>query len=177
MRPAGPHWLAELNLINRDEGPWDKGRLPLASIRGLVEYGDGRLRIESLNAEAAGGRMRLQARLADTRTLSATAGWQGQLQVQGVELSRSTASLDPVRLDGSECRGRRGRRGLRCGAAAGSRTGADIPPARSAAAKCRRQGRWAAGWLRVEKLDIRTRDARLDGRIDSSTWTRAARSR
>jgi translocation and assembly module TamB len=176
VRPAGPNWLAELNLINRDEGPWDKGRLPLASVKGLVEYGDGRLRIESLNAEGAGGRVRLQARLADTRQLSASSGWQGQLQVQGIDLAKVYSTLDPVRLDGSVH-------------AVAAKDGVDFDSALQPAAEQPRtsplrglqlqsaaaKGRWAGGWLRVEKLDIRTRDARLDGRIDLQPSTRDAR--
>jgi translocation and assembly module TamB len=176
VRPAGPNWLAELNLINRDEGPWDKGRLPLASVKGLVEYGGGRLRIESLNAEGAGGRVRLQARLADTRQLSATSGWQGQLQVKGVELSKVYSTLDPVRLDGS-VNAVTAKDGVDFDAAL--QPAAEQPRAsplrglqlQSAAAK----GRWADGWLRVAKLDIRTRDARLDGRFELQPSTRDAR--
>ncbi len=176
VRPAGPQWLADLNLINRDAGPWDKGRLPVDSLKALVAYNNGRWGIESLNAEAAGGRVRLQARVADASQLSATSGWQGHLQLQGVNLAKAHSQLDPVRLDGD----------LK---AVATKDGVDFdanlqPSAQqergsplrglqlqSAAAK----GRWRDGRVQLDDLNVRTRDARLGGRLVIQLATRAVR--
>ena len=176
VQPAGPNWLAELNLVNRDAGPWDKGRVPVTSVKGLVEYGAGRWSVQSLNAEVAGGRVRLQANLAEAGKLSATSGWQGQLQLLGVDLAKIQSTLDPVRLDGK----------LKA-VAAGDGVNFDLalqPAAEQARSSPLRglglqtaaaTGRWADGWLRLDKLNIQTREARLDGRIDVQPSTRAAR--
>jgi translocation and assembly module TamB len=176
VQPVGPNWLAELDLVNRDAGPWDKGRVPVTSVKGLVEYGAGRWSVQSLNAEVAGGRIRLQANLAEAGILSATSGWQGQLQLLGVDLAKIQSTLDPVRLDGE----------LKA-VAAGDGVNFDLalqPAAEQARSSPLRglglqsvaaTGRWSDGWLRLEKLNIHTREARLDGRIDVQPSTRAAR--
>ena len=176
VRPAGNQWLAELNLINRDAGPWDKGRLPVDSLKGLVGYNNGRWGIESLNAEAAGGRVHLQARLADASQLSATSGWQGQLQLQGVNLAKAHSQLDPIRLDG-ELKAVAAKDGVDFDAAlqpsAQQERGSPLRglQLQSAAAK----GRWRDGRVHLDRLNVRTRDARLDGRLEMQLSTRAVR--
>lgn len=176
VRPAGPQWIADLNLINRDAGPWDKGRLPVDSLKGLVVYNNGRWGIESFNAEAAGGRVRLQARIADASTLRATSGWQGQLQLQGVNLSKAYSQLEPIRLDG-ELKAVAAKDGVDFDAALqpsaqqerGSRLrGLQL---QSAAAK----GRWRDGRVFLDSLNLRTRDARLQGQLEMQLATRAVR--
>lgn len=176
VQPAGPNWLAELNLVNRDAGPWDKDRLPVTSLKGLVEYGAGRWSVQSLNGEVAGGRVRLQANLGEVDKLSANSGWQGQLQLQGVDLAKAYSTLDPVRLDG-ELKAVTAENGVNFDVAlqpsAEQSRGSSLRGLglTSAAAK----GRWSEGWLRLENLNIRTREARLEGRADVQPSTRAAR--
>ncbi len=176
VQPAGTQWLADLNLINRDAGPWDKGRLPVDSLRGLVAYNNGRWGIESLNAEAAGGRVRMQARLADASQLSATSGWQGQLQLQGVNLAKAHSQLDPIRLDG-ELKAVAAKDGVDFDAALQPSAQQDRgSPLRglqlqSAATK----GRWSDGRVQLDSLNVRTRDAQLDGRLEMQLATRAVR--
>ncbi len=176
VRPVGPQWLADLNLINRDAGPWDKGRLPVDSLKGLVAYNNGRWGIESLNAEAAGGSVRLQAQLADTSQLSATSGWQGQLQLLGVNLAKAHSQLDPVRLDG-ELKAVAAKDGVDFDATLQPSAQQDRgSPLRglqlqSAATK----GRWRDSRVHLDSLNIRTRDAHLDGRLEMQLETRAMR--
>ncbi len=178
VRPAGAQWLADLNLINRDAGPWDKGRLPVESLKGLIAYNNGRWGIESLNADAAGGRVRLQARLADASQLSATSGWQGQLQLQGVNLAKAHSELDPIRLDG-ELKAIAAKDGVDFDAAlqpsAQQERGSPLRglQLQSAAAK----GRWRDGRVHLDSLNVRTRDARLDGRLEMQLATRAVSGR
>lgn len=178
VRPAGAQWLAELNLVNRDAGPWDKGRLPVDSLKGLIAYNNGRWAVESLNADAAGGRIRLQARLADAAQLSATSGWQGQLLLQGVNLAKAHSQLDPIRLDGEV-------------KAVAAKDGVDFDAALQPSAQQERgsplrglqlqsvagNGRWRDGRVYLDSLNIRTRDARLGGRLEMELATRAVRGR
>jgi len=176
VRPVGSNWLVDFNLINRDAGPWDKGQLPLDSAKGLVQLAGKRWNIETLHAEAAGGRIRLQGALADPSTASATSGWQGQVQIQGVDPARLHTQMESVQLDGElSARARND----------GVDFDATLQPAlKQAQASALRgvrlrdaaaSGRWADGWLRVDKLRIRTADASVDGRVDVELASKTAR--
>jgi translocation and assembly module TamB len=176
VRPVGSNWLIDFNLINRAAGPWDKGQLPLDSAKGLVQLADKQWSIESLHAEAAGGRIRLQGALADPSKASATSGWQGQLQIQGVDPARLHTQMESVQLDGElsaraindgvdfDATLQPAKQQARASALSGMRL-------RDAAAS----GRWAGGWLRVDKLHIRTADASVDGRVDVEIASKTAR--
>ena len=83
VQPVGANWRADLNLINRASGPWDKGQLPVDSVKALVDWSAGRWSIQALNADAGGGRLKLQGTLGDPAQLSATSGWQGAVAAAG----------------------------------------------------------------------------------------------
>ena len=175
LRPVGEGWLVDFNLVNRAAGPWDKGRLPLESAKGLVELADNQWSVQSLNAEVADGRIRLQGTLADPARASANNGWEGQLQVQGVNPALLYSQLEPVVLDGTltaraqdqavvfdlalqpaaPVQGASALRGQRASALRGLRL-RDLTTS----------GRWADGWVRLDKLRLRTTQASIEGRLD-----------
>ncbi|MCB2029005.1 MAG: hypothetical protein KDH18_10210, partial [Rhodoferax sp.] len=101
VRPVGQGWLVDFNLFNRAAGPWDKGQLPLDSAKGLVELAADQWSVQSLNAEMAGGRIRLQGKLADPAQVRADDGWQGLLQLQGINPALLHSRLEAVPLDGT----------------------------------------------------------------------------
>ncbi len=176
VRPVGPQWLADLNLINRDAGPWDKGRLPVESLKALVAYNNGLWSLESLNAEAAGGRVHLQAQLADVAQLSATSGWQGHVQLQGVNLAKAHSQLDPVRLDG-EIKAVAAKDGVDFDATLQPSTqqerGSPLRGLQLQSASTK--GHWRDGRVQLDSLNVRTQDARLEGRLEMQLATRAVR--
>ncbi|MEO6623231.1 MAG: hypothetical protein ABIN37_00140, partial [Burkholderiaceae bacterium] len=176
VRPDGSNWRVDFNLINGAAGPWDKGQLPLDSAKGLVRLAGKQWNVESLHAAAAGGQIRLQGALADPSKASATSGWQGQLQIRDVDPARLHTRMESVQLDGE----------LTAHARNG---GVDFdatlqPAAQQARASMLRglrlrdaaaSGRWADGWLRVDKLRIRTADASADGHVEVQLASRTAR--
>ncbi len=175
VRPVGTNWQADFNFINRAAGPWDKGQLPLDSAKGLVELDGRQWSIQSLNAEAAGGRLRLQGTLADLATASATEGWQGQLQIAGVNPALLHSALEPVRLDG-EVKARTQQQGVvfeaKLQPAAQQDRGSALRGLRLQDVSA--NGRWADGWLRLNTLQIRTADASVDGQIDVQLASKTA---
>lgn len=175
VRPVGTNWQAEFNFVNRAAGPWDKARLPLDSAKGLAELDGRQWSIQSLSAEAAGGRLRLQGTLADPASASATEGWQGQLQIAGVNPALLHSALEPVRLDG-QLQARAQQQGVVFDAklqpAAQQDRGFALRGLRLQDGSA--NGRWADGWLRLNKLQIRTADASVDGRIDVQLASKTA---
>ncbi len=176
VRPVGAGWLIDFNLINRLAGPWDKGQLPLESAKGLIELVERQWSVQSLNAEVGGGRIRLQGTLADPSTVSATTGWEGQLQIQGVNPALIYSAAEPVRLDGT-LKARAAGQAVEFDANLQPAAGQKTPPGlrglhvRDAVA----HGRWADGWLRLDKLRIRTAQATVEGTIDIALASRTAR--
>ncbi len=176
VRPLGTAWLLDFNLINRAAGPWDKGQLPLDSAKGLVELATDQWDVQSLSAELGGGRIRLQGTLADPSKASATTGWEGQLQIQGVNPALLYSVAESVRLDGS-LKARAAQQAVEFDVnlqpAAGQKNSSLLRGLhlRDAVA----HGRWANGWLRLDTLRIRTAQATVDGKIDIEIASKMAR--
>lgn len=175
VRPIGPNWRAEINLINRVAGPWDKGQLPVDSLKALVDLSAGGWNIQSLHADVGDGRIKLAGTLADPATVSATSGWQAELQVQGIDPALLHSQMEPVRIDGTlQARAQ----------ASGVDFEIDLKPSahqvrRSVLRGLRLQaasadGRWADGWLRLNDLKVQASDARLEGRVDLQIASRSA---
>ncbi len=175
VRPLGAGWLVDFNLINRAAGPWDKGQLPLDSAKGLVELAANRWSVQSLSAELGGGRIRLQGTLADPSSASATKGWEGQLQVQGVNPALLYSVAESVPLDGT-LKARAAQNGVEFDAVLQPAAGQKSPPGlrglrlRDVLAS----GRWADGWVRLDKLQIRTAQAEAGGKIDIELASKTA---
>lgn len=176
LRPVGAGWQVDFNLINRAAGPWDKKQLPLDSAKGLVELAGDEWSVQSLNAEVAGGRIRLQGTLADPAHASANNGWQGQLQVQGVNPALLHSQLEAVPLDGT-LKARAQDQAVVFDLALQPSAQAQRAPAlrglrlRDVTAS----GRWADGWVRLDALQLRTAQASIDGKLDVQIASQSAR--
>ncbi|MEO7936998.1 MAG: hypothetical protein ABIR55_00065, partial [Burkholderiaceae bacterium] len=176
VRPVGSGWLVDFNLINRAAGPWDKGQLPLDSAKGLVEVAADQWSVQALSAELGGGRIRLQGSLADPSSASATQGWEGQLQIQGVNPALLYSQAESVPLDGT-LKARAEKQAVVFDAnlqpAAGQSGGAGLRGLRLRDVQA--NGRWVDGWLRLEKLQIRTAQATAEGKLDIQIASKTAR--
>lgn len=176
VRPVGTGWLVDFNLVNRLAGPWDKGQLPLDSAKGLVELAENRWSVQSLNAETGGGRIRLQGTLGDPARLSADNGWEGVLQIQGVDPARLYSQLEPVRLDGTltaRAQDKAVAFDAQLQPSAGQPRARVLRGLRLRDASA--SGRWADGTVRLDKLQLRTAQASLDGNADIQIASRTAR--
>ena len=176
VQPQGDNWQARIKVDNRLAGPIDKGRIPVDSANAQVEYAAGRWNIESLDANGAGGHVRVQGKLGEVASLAALSGWQGQAQLRGINPALLHSQLAPARLDGE----------LQASASNQAITfdttlqPSGPQPARSPLQGLRlrtasAKGQWASGWLRLQSLDIQTDDARLQGQVDLQLANLAAR--
>lgn len=176
LRPFGALWQIDFNLVNRGAGPWDKGQLPLDSAKGLVELADGQWRFQSLQADAAGGRIRLQGILADPARASADNGWEGQLQLQGINPALLHSTMEAVRLDGT-VKARAHAKAVafdaRLQPAPGQQRARALRGLRLRELSA--SGRWADGWVRLDAIRLRTAQAVIDGRADVHIATAMAR--
>ncbi|MEZ5637826.1 MAG: translocation/assembly module TamB domain-containing protein [Burkholderiaceae bacterium] len=167
VRPVGQGWLVDFNLFNRAAGPWDKGQLPLDSAKGLVELAADQWSVQSLNAEMAGGRIRLQGKLADPAQVRADDGWQGLLQLQGINPALLHSRLEAVPLDGTlkaRAQDKAVVFDLALQPAAGQPRASALRGVRLRDATA--SGRWADGWVRLDQLQLRTAQASIDGKVD-----------
>lgn len=174
--PAGTatfHLRADVR--NAQPGPWDAGRLPVAGARVQGEWRDGVAIVQSLTAQAGGGR------------IEGSGGWHGDkgwnfrgevAAVDPAQLHSALAALPlsgPIKLEGegeavdfdvalTAGRARaRPARGDTLGAAVGALE------LREATAK----GRWADGTVSLAPLRVRTSDALLEGNVRAGLQARS----
>lgn len=175
VRPLSAGWLLDFNLINRAAGPWDKGQLPLDSAKGLIELAANQWSVQSLSAELGGGKIRLQGTLADPSKASVTRGWEGQLQIQGVNPALLYSVAESVPLDGT-LKARAAQHAVEFDVnlqpAAGQKPAPGLRGLRLRDVQA--NGRWVDGWLRLEQLQIRTAQAAADGKIDIQIASKTA---
>ncbi|MBC5784335.1 translocation/assembly module TamB domain-containing protein [Ramlibacter sp. USB13] len=173
VRPQpGNVFRLQADVRNGLAGPWDSGRLPLASLRGAAEWREGTALLESLSAQAGGGTVEGNGRWQGE-------GWRFEGRVDGVDpaqLHTALASLPlsgPLKLDGE------GRAvGFDVALAAG-RPGRKAPAVldtldlRDVTAT----GRWSGDTLRLSVLRVRTSDAQLEGEGEVAIAARAGSGR
>lgn len=174
--PAGTStFRLRADVRNAQPGPWDKGRLPVAGARLQGEWRDGVAIVQSLDAQAGGGR------------IEGSGGWRGEQgwdfrgEVAGVDPAQLHSSLaalplsGPIKLAGEGSavdfdvalvagRPRSAARGDTLGATVGALQ------LREASAK----GRWAGDTLALAPVRIRTSDAALEGNVKVGLQARSA---
>ncbi|HYE41028.1 MAG TPA: DUF490 domain-containing protein, partial [Ramlibacter sp.] len=184
LAPAGSDaWRLQADVRNAAAGPWDAGRLPVASARGEGEWRNGTALVKALRAELGGG------------TLQGSGAWQGQGwrfagRVDAVDPSALHRSLAPLPLTGPlELRTEDGATDFDVALQAGAaRTRRPAPRAqeqddwlgaagalelRSAQA----EGRWSGDALAFRQLRVRTSDATLEGSGEVRIAARAGEGR
>jgi len=175
VQPRGTQWQARVSLDNTLPGPWDKGQLPVTQVRAVVVHAQGSWIIESLQAQAAGGSLDLQGRVASGTSAAQTPDWQARAQWSGINPALAHGQLAPARLGGTLD----ARFDGRSVAFDASVQPAGMQPPASPLAGLRLQrasarGSWADGWLRLAEMQIQTDDASLQGPLDIEPSSRSA---
>ena len=172
----GGRWNASAAVDNRLSGPWDKGRIPVDSARAQLQFQQGAWVVQSLTAQLGQGSLHLQGHLQNHLDGTASNDWTAQAELQRITPSALHTQLDPAPLNGQLSAQSR--------SAAVSFTAALQPagaaPARSALNGLRIQqaravGRWAQGTLSLSTLQLQTDDAQLQGQLDLTLASRAAK--
>ncbi|WP_295952357.1 translocation/assembly module TamB domain-containing protein [Rhodoferax sp.] len=169
---TGTAWRAEATLDNRLSGPWDKNRVPLDHANTRLQYQQGAWVIESLSAQLGKGDVQLQGRW----TGAGSTDWTAEAKLLRINPAALHTRMAPALLDG---------RVTASSIAAAIRFDAALQPSAKAPAIAALQGlriqtaqatgRWAAGTLNLSALKLQTDDALLQGKLDLTLATRAAK--
>jgi len=173
--PAGTaSYRITADVRNAAPGPWDANKLPLAAARGEGVWRDGNALVQSLVAEAGGGRVEGSGAWQGQ-------GWKFQGRVEGVDPSRLHTMMAPLPLTGPLKLDGEGQAigfdvSLQAGPARARAARAERAPTAIAALELREllaQGRWVGDALSLTQLRARTSDALLEGALE---WQRAAQA-
>jgi translocation and assembly module TamB len=168
VRPEGQqNYALRGDVRNALAGPWDAGRLPVASARAQGEWRDGTAMVQALSAEAGGGRVEGSGAWKGQ-------GWRFEGRVDQVDPARLHTALAPLPLSGPLALEGEGRNvAFKLSLQAGSpRAGAPAGNAVSAAAAAMAvrellaQGRWTGDTVSLAELRLRTSDAVLEGNVE-----------
>ncbi len=173
-------WQAQLTFTNTLAGPWNLNRLPIDAARARLSFNQGQWLVQSLTADAAGGRISVQGNLntaaAKSTQPTAISGWQAQATLQNINPAALHTQLAPSRVDGKVNATAAATQAIDFDAQL--QPSANQPDAsrlnglhlKNAAAK----GRWAGGTLSLQTLKIKTSDALLEGKLDVQPASKAA---
>lgn len=169
---TGTTWRAEASLDNRLSGPWDKNRVPLDHATTRLQYQQGAWVIESLSAQLGKGNVQLQGGW----TGAGSTDWTTDAKLLRINPAALHTRLASALLDG---------RVTASSSAAAIRFDAALQPSAKAPAiavlqglriqTAQATGRWAAGTLSLSALKLQTDDALLQGQLDLTLATRAAK--
>lgn len=165
-------WALVADLTNPAAGPWDQGRLPVQALQADALWQDDTARVRTLKARAGGGTLELDGHW--RRATEAAPPWQIDARLSGVDPAQLHGQLAAFPIDGTaRLRGAGHATDFELALQArASPAPAAAPPASDALAHGLRalrlqsahaQGRWDAGLLRLERLQLRSDDAELSG--------------
>jgi translocation and assembly module TamB len=155
-------WAAQADVRNALAGPWDQNRLPVDSAQARAVYSQGGWTIESLTGSMAGGQVRLAGQVHGLL-------WTGQASLRNIDPHALHTRLAQARLDGN----------LKAHSSANSASTVDFeaqlqPSAQQPAASALQglrlkgasaNGRYGAGLLTLQTLNVQTTDATLQGQL------------
>lgn len=187
--PEGATWRARIDLGNARPGPWDRQRLPLDRLQGVVEQTGSQWQVRELLARIGPGRVQGQGQI--EWSADRAPRWQGELQARQLDPARLWSTFTPLALDASL-------------SAQSTRSGADGTPTRSPDAialdasvtpsqpggatrggqrpllrQARLKGQWqaaaaGAGRLTLDTLSLDALDLRLEAKgqldLDRRQW-------
>ena len=87
-------WALQLQAVNRTPGPWDKSRLPIATLATSAEWRNGAVLVKSLNAKLGGGELIASGQSAGTQT------WAFQAALKNVNPQALYTQLAALPLEG-----------------------------------------------------------------------------
>lgn len=167
----------QADLRNAAAGPWDQQRLPVASLRATGQWRDGRALVETLAAQAGGGRVEGSGHWQG-------AGWAFEGAVADVDPAQLHTALAPLPLTGPVKLSGEGRAvafdvDLRAGEPRGAAASRGVLAA-AGALELRdvlAQGRWTGDLLALTQARLRTSDALLEGEGEWQPRTQAGKGR
>jgi translocation and assembly module TamB len=170
VTPAAKNaWRLQADLRNAVPGPWDRQRLPVETLRATGEWRDGKALVESLAAQAAGGRVEGSGHWQG-------AGWTFDGALSGVDPAQIYSTVAPLPITGPVKLSGEGaavafdvdlRAGAPLSAAAGALELRDLLA----------QGRWSGDTLAVKQMRLRTSDASLEGEGEWQPRAQAGQAR
>lgn len=173
--PAGDGWRARITLDNTLMGPWNQQRLPLRELDASLIFAAGQWTLESLQASVAGGRVEARGQFARTAG-GVDVHWQGNARAQRINPAALDTRLAATVLDG-QANARQTPSGvafeasLQAGAnkpgAPGSRITRTLDGLRLRSVLA--TGLWQSPLLKLDKFEVRTDDAQLNGRLNLDT--------
>jgi translocation and assembly module TamB len=185
--PAGTGaWQVSAQLRNDSHGPWDQQRLPIEHLTGQGEWRAGTALVQELDARVGAGQVH-----ASGEWRAGSQNWTLQGEVKGVEPGGLHTQMAAVPLSGLvEVRHDAGAIAFQVALNASEPPGAKpIPRRRGAqptlegtvrALELRQvlaRGRWADGRLSLPKLQLRARDASLQGELEIEPQAGAGKGR
>jgi translocation and assembly module TamB len=163
--------------LNAAAGPWDRGRLPVERLRAQGEWRSGTALLQSLDAQAGGGRVAGNGRWQGQ-------GWTFDGKVEGVDPALLHTQLAALPLTGPLKLKGEGRAvdfdvDLRAGARRGRPAGDGVAAAVGALElrDLLAQGGWNGEVLSLAQLRLRTSDATLEGEGEWEPHAQAGRGR
>lgn len=176
--PDGAAWQADIQLNNREPGPWDRGRLPLDRLQTRLRHEGGHWRVEDLVAGLGLARVQGQASWQSGPVAQADT-WSGRWTLAQINPAALHSALAPARLGGE----------LEVGSPKATELGfvLDIRPEAGAAAlpqawqglslqNLKAQGQWQSHdrELVLDTLSLQAADARLSAqgrvRVAAGVW-------
>lgn len=182
VQPTGTtaSWLAQASITNALPGPWDGGRLPLQSLIAQGEWRGGTALVRSLAARLGGGTVQASGRWTeDAAGPGRKPGWALDSQLQGIDPAALHSALAGPRIGGTASL-----RGDTEGniafdtalqAAPGRTQGDSLQSLGLRDARVR--GSWGNDRLALPLLQVRTRDATLNGNLDLQPAARTGSGR
>lgn len=168
---AASSWNWRADLRNAVAAPWDRGGLPLQSVRAHGQWRGTQALVEELQAQAGGGEVKAKGQWRGAE------GWSVDATLAGVDPAQLHTRMAPQPVGGQAQVNQQGEAiafelDLRAQGAAKTKTLAALELRQAKA-----QGRWAGGTLSLPSLDVRTSDATLAGALELKPQSRAGSGR
>lgn len=178
LQPVGADaWRWDADIVNGAAGPWDAGRLPLERVDARGEWRGKSVLVQSLRADVGGGSITAQGRWRGNEA------WTVEGTVSGVDpaavhtamvalplAGKATLSQDAQGMDFDvdlQAQGKPRKRAAPRKPAAAGDIAATVAALELREVKAR--GRWSDGTVTLPMLDVRSRDARLNGQLTLNT--------
>jgi len=180
-------WGLQLQLANRQPGPWDQHRLPLERLEAQGEWRGGAALVRTLKARLGGGELLASGEWADapaSATSTKTPAWKMQASLQQVNPALLHSQLAPLPLDGKAQARSQGPaiafeatlQAARNDASAKNNSLGALR-LRDASATGSWNGEQAGGTLLLSALRVRSDDAELNGNLEVQPAAQAGKGK
>ena len=165
VTPAESGWRGQIDLRNAKPGAWNQRQLPLSTLTARANYNNGRWGIESLQANAAGGSVRLTGRLQATV-------WQMDAVFKGIDPATLDTRLPVAPVSGT-ISAQQGSQGIGFDAQFNADANQSQAVKKLLLQSVLARGVWAAPVLSVSDLQLDAPQAHLQGKLTYHTDTLA----